>query len=116
MPVDLFSATKWKNIATSALSLIATPIRQAHLLAVAVKISAVPTTSENLTVVWHDLDSTSYSTELLREDPATESVQNIIYLPESKLVVGEGDTIEVSYPNSDGNTVAAQIMMEVGRA
>lgn len=116
MAAPLFSATKWPARTVGALSLIANPGDQAHLLVITIKIDAVPTTNENLTIVWHHGGIVgAYSVELLREDPAAEAIQNIVYLPESKFIIAENDTIQVSYANSDGNQIAAQIVMEVGR-
>ena len=116
MPTPLFSTTKWPARTVGALSLVANPGDQAHLLVVTIKISAVPTTNENLTIMWHHGGVVgAYSVELLREDPAAEAIQNIVYLPESKLVIAASDTIEVAYANSDSNQIAAQITMEVGR-
>lgn len=116
MAAPLFAAQKWLARTGGALSLTATPSGQAHLLVVAIRVSAVPITAENLTIVWHlgGVVGSAYSVELVREDLATEGVQNVVYLPESKLVVTRDDTIQVAYANSDGNTVAAQIVMEVG--
>lgn len=116
MPAPLFAAQKWPARTSGALSLTAIPGGQAHLLVVAIKVSAVPTTAENLTIVWHHGGGvgSAYSVELIREDLATEGIQNVVYLPESKLVILEDDTIQVSYANSDGNEIAAQIVMEVG--
>lgn len=116
MPTPLFSATKWPARTASVLSLVANPNDQARLLVVTVRLGAVPTTSENLTIVWHHGGAVgAYSVELVREDLATEAVQNVVYLPESELVIDVGDTIEVAYANSDSNQIAAQITMEVGR-
>ena len=116
MAAPLFAARKWPTRTDGALSLVADPGGQAHLLVVVIKVSAVPTTSENLTIVLHHggVVGSAYSVELVREDLATEGVQNVVYLPESKLVVLKDDTVQVSYTNSDGNTITAQIIMEVG--
>lgn len=116
MPAPLFAAQKWSTRTAGTLSLIANPAGQAHLLVVAVRVDTVPTAVENLTIVWHHggVVGSAYSVELVREDLATEGVQNVVYLPESKLVVTKDDTIQVVYANSDGNTITAQVVMEVG--
>lgn len=75
-----------------------------------VRFSAAPTTSEDLLVKINPVDGDEYAMTLMRVDPAAHGVQNVFYQPHAPILLQYGDDVQVTYPNSDGNTVYVVIM------
>lgn len=74
-------------------------------------LSAVPSTSENFLVTLTAVDGSTYSTILYSVDIATEGVSNVSWQPDGgPLLCEAGDTITVTYTNTDTGTYGLRIL------
>ena len=98
------------NVAISIPSNINNPSQA--LLAVQIKMSAVPTTAGKMTVSIKSKLGDEYSgIDILNDDPSSSTpnpaTDNYLVVPEMPIPLANGDSIEISYPNSDNLTVTA---------
>ena len=79
------------------------------LVAVLVKFSAAPTTSENLQIIFKSKHGTSYDVELYSIDPSTDSLTQIVFYPDLAFPISKSDKIQVLYNNTDTGTIGVTI-------
>ena len=79
------------------------------LVAVMIKFSAAPGTSENLQVVFKSKHGTDYDVDLYSVDPSTESLTQIVWFPQLPVPINKGDKIQVLYDNTDTNTIGVTV-------
>lgn len=105
--------TIYNATGAGAIALSSTMAAQFRLLSVTVHFDAAPTTPEDLTVTLNANDGAAYDTVLLRTDPSSGAVTDIVYLPEGQGMICEaGDEIDVAYTNTDANTYGVRIVVE----
>jgi len=99
-----------KEIATGsgAISLAHSVASRQRLVGVKVKLSSAPTTPGNLVII---VSSSVTDTLFLSVDPSDYSATSIVWYPDDKTILVEGDTILVTYTNADGRTYGATITM-----
>ena len=80
--------------------------------AVTVRLSADPTTSENLDVVLDTADGSDYDITLWSVDPSasTGSKTDFYFVPAHPILCAAGDAITVSFPNTDAATYGVRIV------
>ena len=80
--------------------------------AVTVRLSADPTTSENLDVVLDTADGSDYDITLWSVDPSasTGSKTDFYFVPVHPILCAAGDAITVSFPNTDAATYGVRIV------
>ena len=76
---------------------------------VLMKISATPTTAEDITVTVKSRHGTEFDIELPTVDPSNPAQTDVIYNPDTSILVNKGDKILVEYPNTDGATIGVII-------
>ena len=76
---------------------------------VAIHFSAAPTTAENIHILFNSRHGTDYDTVLHQLDPSDDSLTDFIWYPDGALTLNRGDTLHVTYPNTDGNTLGVTI-------
>jgi hypothetical protein len=79
-----------------------------YLESISFDAGATPTTSEDFTVTLGAYAGTVYDTVLLAVDLATESARYLYWHP--NLLCTAGDTISVTFTNTDGNTYGLRIV------
>lgn len=86
-----------------------------RLVMVTLQLSALPTTSELLSITINKTAGAAYDTVLDTIDPSVgpgPGLNNISYLPSGEVVCLANDQIDVAYTNTDGATFGAQIIIE----
>ena len=80
--------------------------------AVTVRLSADPTTPENLDVVLDTADGSDYDITLWSVDPSasTGSKTDFYFVPAHPILCAAGDAITVSFPNTDAATYGVRIV------
>lgn len=96
----------------AAIAASATAKRVCRLGSIAVKFSAAPTTSEDLTVTLNSMTGAAYDTVLLTVDPSTDSTTSIVYIPDAPLLLEPGDAVDVAYTNTDTVTYGVTITLD----
>ena len=81
----------------------------AYLEYVTVHLSAIPTTSESLTVTLNANEGAAYDTILASKNFQVDGDQDFVYQPNSPLLLTEGDAIDVDFPNTDLGTYGVTI-------
>jgi len=76
-----------------------------RLVSVTIKFSSAPTTSENLTITVTNGVTPVY----LEMNPSTYSATSIVWYPDDKTILYVGDTITVTFTNTDGRTYGVAI-------
>jgi hypothetical protein len=114
-----------KSQATNASTPVVTPATGAGAIAVSyapgaafwldavtVRLSADPTTSENLDVVLDTADGSDYDITLWSVDPSasTGSKTDFYFVPAHPILCAAGDAITVSFPNTDAATYGVRIV------
>lgn len=94
-----------------AISTSLSAIRVAQILSVTVKMSAAPTTSENLTITLNSVATGTYDTVLYSVDLAAGSTTSATWMPDQPLWLQPGDSIDVAYTNTDVGTYGVLISM-----
>ena len=64
-----------------------------------------PTTSEDVTITHKSAKGSNYDYVLDSQDPSTDSLTQVRYVPDAAIPMTEGDAILVEYDNSDTNSV-----------
>jgi hypothetical protein len=86
--------------------------RQVELVALDVKISAAPTTAENLTVTLQsNRHTTVFDTVYFTEDPSASSATSILQIWEVPVPLELGDELVVAYTNTDGGTIGGKLVV-----
>ena len=78
-------------------------------VAVLVKFSAVPTTSENLQIIFKSKHGTDYDVQLYSVDPSTDNLTQIVWFPDLPVPINKNDKIQVLYDNTDERTIGVTI-------
>ena len=114
-----------KSQATNASTPVVTPATGAEAItasyapgaafwldAVTVRLSADPTTPENLDVVLDTADGSDYDITLWSVDPSasTGSKTDFYFVPAHPILCAAGDAITVSFPNTDAATYGVRIV------
>ncbi|MCY4129596.1 MAG: hypothetical protein OXG15_10225 [Gammaproteobacteria bacterium] len=73
-----------------------------------VKISAVPTTSESVAINYINND---IAVELESINPQTQGETDIFFFFSHEVALAKNDKIQITFPNTDGNTVNVGIMI-----
>lgn len=76
---------------------------------ISVKFDAVPVTSELLTITRRSRVNSDFNTTIETYDPSSK--RDPIFLFTQELTLLPGDCIEISYANTDGRTIAAEIQL-----
>lgn len=71
--------------------------------------SAIPATSESLTLVKDSVDGPEFDTTLIDFDPNVENVQDLVCNQGFRFT--KGDRVVIAYPNTDDNDVGVEIMI-----
>lgn len=79
------------------------------LSAILIHFDVLPTTAENLIVSYKNENSDAYTTELAKEDPATEATQDLVLEWDNGFVLDPGDSLKIVYPNTDGRTIGITV-------
>lgn len=82
------------------------------LISVTLHMSAAPTTSENFTITLDANAGAPYDTLLYSLDLSVSSVTNLLWQPDTPLLLEGGDAIDVAYLNTDVGTYGVQITAE----
>ena len=81
-----------------------------RVMSISVHFSAAPTTSENLTFTLDANAGTAYNTLVYSVDPSATSMTDLMWYPDGwEWMLEGGDAVDVTFANTDGNTVAAQL-------
>jgi len=102
-----------KNVATGSGAISAsTPAKTADwaLESITIHLSAVPTTSENLTITLDATDGAEYDTVLMSIDLSAYSQQDVSYQPDATLNLVAGDVVTVAYTNTDAATYGVRFI------
>lgn len=83
-----------------------------RLDSITVHFSSIPTTSEDLVVEVKSKDWTAYNTILYRINPSSSCAVDLLYIPNGQLSFEKWDEINVTYPNSNGNTLWVRIVTQ----
>jgi len=103
-----------KDVATAttgAIALSATAIKATEFKHVSLKLSAAPTTSENLTITINANAGAAYDILLYSVDLSSGSTTTMVWYPDEPLFLETGDSIDVAYTNTDTRTYGVQITM-----
>lgn len=85
-----------------------------RVMSLTVHFSAAPTTSENLTITLDANAGTQYNTLIYSVDPSATSATDIVWYPDGwEWMLEGGDAVDVTFANTDANTVAAQLTFKV---
>ena len=84
-----------------------------RLKSVSLKMSAAPTTSQDLTITLNANAGAAYDAVLYRFDLSVEAVTSLVWFPDEDLDLEAGDAIDVCYTNTDVRTYGVQITAEV---
>ena len=79
------------------------------LVAVLVKFSVAPTTSEILQVIFKSKHGTDYDVVLYSVNPSTDSLTQIVWYPDLPVPINQSDKIQVLYANTNGGTIGVTI-------
>ena len=79
------------------------------LVAILVKFSAAPTTSEDLQIIFKSKHGTDYDVELYTVDPSADSLTQIVWYPDLPVPISKSDKIQVLYANTDSGTIGVTI-------
>lgn len=96
-----------------AIALTTAELGPFELVEVTIHFNLAPHTAENLTVSLNANDGAAYDTVLLTLDPSTYlgGVTDIAWKPEARFFFETGDQIVINYPNTDGHTYGARIVI-----
>lgn len=98
-----------------ALALSTTEAMRFRLVMVTLQLSALPTTSELLSITLNKIAGAAYDTVLDTIDPSVgpgPGLNNISFFPSGEVICLANDQIDVAYTNTDGATFGAQIIIE----
>jgi len=84
-----------------------------RLVSVTVKMSAAPTTSENLTITLDANAGSEYDTLLYSLDLSAGSTTALAWFPDEPMLLEGGDAIDVAYANTDSGTFGVQITAQM---
>ena len=79
------------------------------LVAIFVKFSAAPTTSENLQVIFKSKHGADYDVALYSVDPSTDSLTQVVWFPNLPVPINKDDGIQVLYTNTDAMKIGVTI-------
>ena len=82
-----------------------------YLNSITVKLSAAPTTAENLTADINAIAGSDYDTRILSTDPSVGSVTSVLFIPDQPLLLAPGDQIDVDYANTDTGTIGVRVTL-----
>lgn len=82
-----------------------------RLLGFTAHFSAAPTTSEYFTVTLDSVDGSQYDTVLYKVDPAASVTTDIVWT-DANLPLLIGDTVTITYANSNHRTIGVRIVLE----
>jgi len=85
--------------------------RHYQLVSVSIALDAAPTTSENFTITLNANAGAEYDVLLYSLDLSVGSTTDLMWSPESDIILGGGDSIDVAYTNTDTGTYGVQITM-----
>ena len=83
-----------------------------RLVSVTCLLDAAPTTSENFVVTLDTNAGAAYDVQLYSVDPSVDSTTDIVWFPDERLLLEGGDSIDVTYTNTDTATYGVQITAE----
>ena len=95
---------------SAAIAMSVAPGFSAELIDIRIKLSAVPTTSEDLTVTINSESGAAYDTEIYRKDLSTLSVGSIIIQAgEDEFVIEDGGSWDIACTNTDTKTYGIKV-------
>jgi hypothetical protein len=83
-----------------------------RLVSVTCLLNAAPTTSENFVITLDQNAGAAYDVQLYSTDLAAGSVTDLVWFPDEQLLLEGGDSIDVTYTNTDTRTYGLQITAE----
>lgn len=86
--------------------------RTYKLISVSCKFSAAPTTSENFVVTLDANPGAAYDVVLYSVNPSVGATTSLIWFPDEPLLLEGGDSIDVTFTNTDTVTYGLQITAE----
>jgi hypothetical protein len=104
--------TKINETGDAAMSVTYTAARSARLISVSVKLGAIPTTGEALTITLDAVAGAAYDVLLYSLDPAALSLTSLIVTEEDygDVWLIPGDKIVIAYTNTDAATYGVEIV------
>ena len=81
------------------------------LLAIQIKLSAVPTSTGAVEITLKSKRGTSHDVSLFSDDPSTGTAVDsyVVTMPDYPLPIENGDSLQVEYPNSDNLNFSAVV-------
>jgi len=107
-------AALWRleaNVTTGALSLTWTAPTWVHMLQITANWSAVPLTSENLTLI-KDHAGAAFDVTFRNADPSVGALNIQNWVCVEHFVWEPGEIVQIDYPNSDNNNVGVEIYFQ----
>ena len=80
-----------------------------RLVSVTNKFSAAPTSAENFVITLNANAGAAYDVTLYSVDPAVDATTALVWFPDDSLLLEAGDSIDVTYTNTDTRTYGLQI-------
>ena len=75
-----------------------------QVISVSVNLNIAPTTSEDLTITINSISGSAYDILVYSLDLAAGSTTDLLWQPDEDLYLVGGDSLDVDYTNTDGNT------------
>ena len=81
------------------------------LLAIQIKLSAVPTSTGTVEVTLKSKRGTSHDVSLFSDDPSIDTAVDsyVVTMPDYPLPIENGDSLQIEYPNSDDLNFSAVV-------
>jgi len=80
-----------------------------RLMHVTCNFNAAPTSLENFTVTWDNVNGAVYDVLLYTLDPGATATSDILWQPDEDIILIPGDGVWVKYDNTDARVYGAQI-------
>jgi len=81
-----------------------TPGKNWSLQRIEIHFSKASTTSENFVIAKDDVDNAVYDVKYYNNDISTDSVVDIVYIPDKNITLDADDKITITYTNTDAAT------------
>ena len=97
---------------SGAIAVSRSALDQERLLGISLALNTAPTTGEDFTITLNANSGTTYDVLLYSLDLSTESVTDLVYIPDDQVILVAGDSVDVAYTNTDGRTYGVEIRTE----